>query len=627
MNIIKKHYVYLILIITITSIFTITGYFLGTNITDKIEISTNETVSSITKSISILRLDVYNTINEIITIHQDQIRQIGKYISQEYFRSITHINLNPFFKSIQNIRFSPIIYKDELETYNSFGNSNIVNGFTIKSVGQLSGQPSDSYFINQSFHIPIANSDPVFFPPGSFGLDLYNLSSTKNQFFDKITSTEQFYLSSGIRFGASRDEFDLGLYIGKIITTGNCTIIDNNFYDIINNNRGCIYGVSYVPYFVRDVMNASLERIALLLPDKNTNIKFVVYDITNNIIIYRDSQLSEFTSPNDIQKILGNKFIRYSELNEAEPFKINSTKIITYIFFTKDIEDNSLKMELKMVKILIPILWLVSITIATIIYYLIFRNMYHIHFMYDELNTMVRYVNHEIRNQLAAICQYISLTKTYLDLILQKKIECNSETMEKVNRSLISSLNIIKTLSIIVGDVMDVQELELSNNPNIFTLKTLKENILSSMEYKIDENISTIEFKVNTFDDNFVMYSDINRIEQILKNYIFNAYKATNSGHIHVNMYRNTDKLIICVEDTGSGIKNELSGQLFNKKFTKSNFATSIRNTGIGLFLCKKIANAINAKVYFTTEINKGSNFYLEFDINNIKAPINETTV
>ncbi len=116
-------------------------------------------------------------------------------------------------------------------------------------------------------------------------------------------------------------------------------------------------------------------------------------------------------------------------------------------------------------------------------------------------------------------------------------------------------------------------------------------------------------------------------IEQILSNCIKYTLKG---GCITIdyieannNLYVN-DKLkhaygvtsldtVLCISDTGIGIKEEDLPRIFEKGFTGYNGRMDRKSTGIGLYLCKQVANKLGFSIRVTSEVGKGTMFQIQF--------------
>ena len=141
-----------------------------------------------------------------------------------------------------------------------------------------------------------------------------------------------------------------------------------------------------------------------------------------------------------------------------------------------------------------------------------------------------------------------------------------------------------------------------------------------------------IRLSVNKTLDEFNIYGDSNKIEQILNNLISNAIKFTpNNGKISINIEEITTNSIdttlfysdsgyeldseqnyvkITVEDTGIGIKHEDIPKVFDKfQQIESSLSREVGGTGLGLPIAMQLIEAHKGKIWLESEPEKGSKF------------------
>ncbi|MGN0611612.1 MAG: sensor histidine kinase [Ruminiclostridium sp.] len=104
-------------------------------------------------------------------------------------------------------------------------------------------------------------------------------------------------------------------------------------------------------------------------------------------------------------------------------------------------------------------------------------------------------------------------------------------------------------------------------------------------------------------------------IEQILSN----AVKYTNSGSISIYMKQDTDRKILCIADTGIGIEPSDLPRIFENGYTGSNGRYDMRASGIGLYLCRRVADMLCFGISAQSELGKGSVFMLDLSESNIR--------
>jgi len=102
---------------------------------------------------------------------------------------------------------------------------------------------------------------------------------------------------------------------------------------------------------------------------------------------------------------------------------------------------------------------------------------------------------------------------------------------------------------------------------------------------------------------------------RVFNNILKNANQATDETeqpNIEINCVLSDGKIIIQIKDNGCGIADELKSNIFNPNFT-----TKSTGSGLGLAMVKNIMQGFGGRVWFDSEKNVGSVFYLEFILAN----------
>ncbi len=124
------------------------------------------------------------------------------------------------------------------------------------------------------------------------------------------------------------------------------------------------------------------------------------------------------------------------------------------------------------------------------------------------------------------------------------------------------------------------------------------------------------------------MYADADRMREVITNLFDNAVKYTPDGKITLGLTGDNQVVQAYVRDTGPGIPSDDVPHLFQKFYRVDNSATrTIGGTGLGLFICRKIIELYDGRIWVESELGKGSSFYINLPrITNEKAEEMETT-
>ena len=108
--------------------------------------------------------------------------------------------------------------------------------------------------------------------------------------------------------------------------------------------------------------------------------------------------------------------------------------------------------------------------------------------------------------------------------------------------------------------------------------------------------------------DDFCIYTDRHRVQQILTNFLINAYKFTSSGEIrlHISRQETPGYVTFSVADTGPGIPADQAEYVFERFAKLDNFKPGF---GLGLTICRQIAELLGGKVCLDTSYTDGARF------------------
>ena len=225
-------------------------------------------------------------------------------------------------------------------------------------------------------------------------------------------------------------------------------------------------------------------------------------------------------------------------------------------------------------------------------------------------------MSHEIRTPLNAIVGFSNL------LLDDKNLPDSAK--DEVNDIVMASDNLLE----IVNGILDISKIEAGKleivNTEYEVNKVIKELVSLTKGRLGDKPIELI----TKFDESIpsVLYGDASRLKQICVNILTNAVKYTKKGSITFTINsivkNGVCRLIIAVEDTGIGIKQENIGKLFNK-FERLDLEdnVTIEGTGLGLAITKRLVDLMNGNIVVQSVFGKGSKFTVSIDQRIVEHP------
>jgi len=172
----------------------------------------------------------------------------------------------------------------------------------------------------------------------------------------------------------------------------------------------------------------------------------------------------------------------------------------------------------------------------------------------------------------------------------------------------------------IINDILDLSKIEAGKielEISRFSLRRCINDVLLMQTSRAFEKGVQVEARL---DEQLPLevYGDQLRVKQVLLNLLGNAVKFTEEGTISIEarlLQKQDDNSIvqITVSDTGIGMSPEVLGKVFDP-FIQADVCTTRRfgGTGLGLTICRQLAELMGGRISATSEEGKGSQFYLE---------------
>ncbi|WP_170160919.1 sensor histidine kinase [Methylocaldum marinum] len=216
-------------------------------------------------------------------------------------------------------------------------------------------------------------------------------------------------------------------------------------------------------------------------------------------------------------------------------------------------------------------------------------------------------ISHELRTPLNAIIGFTGTLLMKLPGPLTAAQEKQLKIVQTSARHLLSLIN----------DVLDITRIEVGKvepNPEPFVCQDALREVAETLRPLAEQK--NLEFELKLPPENIVVETDRRAFVQIVINLANNALKFTPEGKVIIELSpRQQDgktMIDINVHDTGIGIKTEDQPRLF-RAFSRLDAASTrhIEGTGLGLYLCQKLASFIGGSLAVKSEYGAGSTFTL----------------
>jgi signal transduction histidine kinase len=230
--------------------------------------------------------------------------------------------------------------------------------------------------------------------------------------------------------------------------------------------------------------------------------------------------------------------------------------------------------------------------------------------------------SHEMRTPVAAIEGYLSLALN--DKVATVDTRARSY-LEKAHSS-------TQHLGQLFQDLLTSAKAEdgrLTSHPQVVEVGDFLEKLASDLRFAAEKKLLSMQFMfgsiapttggtstTKTVRPLYYVSADPDRLREVVTNLFDNACKYTDKGGVTIGLTGDDKVVQISVKDTGAGIPPEDISHLFQKFYRVDNSTTrTIGGTGLGLFICRKIIELYQGKIWAESTLGTGSTFYINLRV------------
>ncbi len=205
-------------------------------------------------------------------------------------------------------------------------------------------------------------------------------------------------------------------------------------------------------------------------------------------------------------------------------------------------------------------------------------------------------IAHEIRNPLAGISGSIQM-------LVQDDLEADQKKLMNI------VLKEIDRLNNLITEFLDYAKPEKQPDQSVDLKNLIEETVLNLKSHK--EVQPLLQWRMDLASEKVLGFSE--KLRQAFLNILINsiqALKTTENPVISVSLKKDSQNVILSIQDNGSGISIETQKKMFEPFHT-----TKAKGTGLGLAITHKILESHAAKIVINSELNKGTEFKIKFPL------------
>ncbi|MGY6563058.1 MAG: ATP-binding protein [Luteibaculaceae bacterium] len=222
----------------------------------------------------------------------------------------------------------------------------------------------------------------------------------------------------------------------------------------------------------------------------------------------------------------------------------------------------------------------------------------------NDKDRILRAVVHDLRNPVATLINLLELIK------METAHNSNSELNELITIGIETGNNSMS----MINEILEVVDTNKTFDSNSFTQFSLINELQGQLFiYKANAESKGVKLLSDFPRSKVQVFAERDKIRRVISNLLSNAIKFSKKGGIvEVGLEVNLDNVVFSVRDNGIGIPDNLKPIIFEPFTNAKRRGTANEETfGLGLSICKEIIEKHNGQIWFESEVDKGTIFFV----------------
>lgn len=226
--------------------------------------------------------------------------------------------------------------------------------------------------------------------------------------------------------------------------------------------------------------------------------------------------------------------------------------------------------------------------------------------MGEERARLFTEISHELRTPLTSI-------QGFVEAIRDGMVQDQALLDKYLNTIYLQTVHITR----LVDDLLTLGRLESGNitvEKQPLDIIALSQSVISLLETEASRSNNSLQLEKKT--EKAIIIGDVDRMEQILKNLLKNAIKATENGSIILCVDVRQGEVVITITDNGIGIAAEDLTRIWDRFYRVKNPRGGLmeeKGSGLGLAIVKKLVQLQGGNIKVESQLGKGTTFTMSF--------------